>query len=353
MSNTGNINYSLNKNDFHKIIISRIFLFLPFYYILTIISLLLIYNIKYKQYIFPERLPEYQLDRNPITFFKSIALSSPLNILKIVRDFKKIKGSEKEKYVGLEQYSYIIIIISYLIVYIILLEGLVRNLLCSIYVNIIQINPNNNPHNNLDCITKSNLNAGALTMRNYMSITSLSLIFVIPFITPYIIDLLGFDNFDIKKSPWISYLIFFLIFFPLIFMFITKISFFKKLQIFPEMEKFVENSDTKFIDFVKSTFNVKFYTVLIFIFIILMYAYNSLMYIDYKYDSTMKIIMYVIIAILIFLFIPLFLIFLSLSVLVTTNYKNPVKDYIDDIQKNGVSSLYELLVKYNYPCFLK
>jgi hypothetical protein len=353
MSNTGNINYSLNKNDFYKIITGGIFLFLPFYYILTIISLLFIYKIKYTQYIFPERLPEYQLDNDPITFFKSITFNSPFNILKIVRDFKKINGSEKEKYIGLEQYSYVLIIISYLIVYIVILEGLVRNLLFSIYINIIQLNPNNNPHNNLDCVKKTIHNAKALTMANYTAILSLSIIFIIPFLTPYIIYFLGFDNFDIKKSGWISYLIFFLVFLPIIFIFITKATFFKKLEIFHGMEKFVENSDIEFIKFVKSTFNIKFYSILVFIFIIIMYSYNSLVYINYKYSSTMKIVMYIIIGILIFVFIPLFLIFLALSVLVTTNYKNPITDYVDDIQKNGVSSLYELLVKYNYPCFLK
>jgi hypothetical protein len=353
MSNTGNTNYSLNKKDFYKIITGGIFSFLPFYYALTIASLLFIYKIKYTQYIFPERLPEYQLDRDPITFFKSITFNSPFNILKIVRDFKKIKDSEKEKYVGLEQYSYVLIIISYLIVFIIILEGLVRNLIYSIYVNVIQINPNNNPHKNSDCVTKTIHDAKALTMENYTSILSLSFIFIVPFLTPYIMYYLGFDNFDIKKSGWISYLIFFLVFLPIIFILISKASFFKKLEILPDMEKFVENKDVNFIKFIESTFNIKFYTILVFIFIILMYSYYSLVYIDYKYSNTIRIIMYIVIGILVFAFIPLFLIFLALSILTTTNYKGPVNDYVEDIQRNGVSSLYELLVKYNYPCFLK
>lgn len=84
-----------------------------------------------------------------------------------------------------------------------------------------------------------------------------------------------------------------------------------------------------------------------------MYSYYSLVYIDYKYSNTIRIIMYIVIGILVFAFIPLFLIFLALSILTTTNYKGPVNDYVEDIQRNGVSSLYELLVKYNYPCFLK
>jgi hypothetical protein len=353
MSNTGNTNYSLNKNDFYKIITGGIFSFLPFYYALTIASLLFIYKIKYTQYIFPERLPEYQEDRDPITFFKSITFNSPFNILSIVREFKKIKKCEKEKYIGLAQYSYVLIIISYIIVYMIILEGLVRNLLYSIYINVIQLNPNNNPHKNSDCVTKIIKDAKVLATANYTSIISLSFIFIIPFLTPNIMYFLGFDNFDIKKSGWISYLIFFLVFLPVIFIFITKATFFKKLEIFSGMELFIENKDVQFVHFIKSTFNIKFYTILVFIFIILMYSYYALMYIDYKYTTMVKIILYIIIGILLFAFIPAFLIFLTLSVLVTTNYKGVVTDYVDDIRKHGVSSLYELLVKYNYPCFLK
>ena len=47
MSNTGNINYSLNKNDFYKIISGCLIGFLPFYYIVTIISIIYIYTIRY------------------------------------------------------------------------------------------------------------------------------------------------------------------------------------------------------------------------------------------------------------------------------------------------------------------
>ena len=35
------------------------------------------------------------------------------------------------------------------------------------------------------------------------------------------------------------------------------------------------------------------------------------------------------------------------------NKKNADSDVVNDIQTNGINSLYELLVKYNYPCFVK
>jgi uncharacterized protein involved in cysteine biosynthesis len=63
MQSVGNINYSLNKNDFYKIIVGCTILFIPFYYILVFISSIFIYTIKYKQYIFPNKKPEYQNTR--------------------------------------------------------------------------------------------------------------------------------------------------------------------------------------------------------------------------------------------------------------------------------------------------
>jgi hypothetical protein len=64
-----------------------------------------------------------------------------------------------------------------------------------------------------------------------------------------------------------------------------------------------------------------------------------------------------------FVLIPIFLIFLSLSLIFTNkdiNYDQnnlsnieSAQNIINNINEKGVSSLYDLLVKYNYPCFTK
>ena len=47
MQGTGNINYSLNKNDFSKILLNNTFTFIPFYFILVILSISYLFKIKY------------------------------------------------------------------------------------------------------------------------------------------------------------------------------------------------------------------------------------------------------------------------------------------------------------------
>ena len=88
MQSTGNINYSFNKNNFYEIIIGCIGYFIPYYYALTIISLIYLFTIKYKQYIFSERNEKYKREEDIIHFFKSITYNSPFSILTLSEDFK-------------------------------------------------------------------------------------------------------------------------------------------------------------------------------------------------------------------------------------------------------------------------
>ena len=349
MQSTGNINYSFNKNNFYKIVTGGTLYFIPHYYVLIFISLIYIISIRFKQYVYPDRDPEYQEDKDIIHFFKSITYNSPFNILTLSDEFKNTS-----KFAGLSNKSYLFVVISYIITLIIILEGLLRNFLYSVYANIIQVNPNNNPYNNPNCINKIGDSPYAGTIANYTGVLSLSIIFLVPFLIPYLISFLKFDNYDIKHNKWFSYVVLFFIFFPIIMICLSKASFGKKLAIFPGLHKYVEPKDYQFFDFVSENFNIKFGNICFFIFIILAYCFYTLIYVDFRYDGNIKIFAYVGIVILLLAFIPLCLIFFGLSTLVTNKYKNDVgNNVIEDIQTNGLSSLYELLVKYNYPCFIK
>ena len=109
MTNTGNINYSLNKNDFYKILVGCISYYVPYYFILVIASAIYIYTIKYKQFIFPERGIKYEREEDIRHFFKSITYNSPFNILEFCESDKK-----DAKFVGLSNKSYIFIIVAYI-----------------------------------------------------------------------------------------------------------------------------------------------------------------------------------------------------------------------------------------------
>jgi hypothetical protein len=349
MSNTGNINYSLNKNDFYKILVGCIFNYVPYYFILVIMSTIYLYTIKFKQYIFPDRGVKYEKNEEIIHSFKSITLNSPLNILNLCENYKGYG-----KFVGLSNKSYIFIIVSYIITLLIILEGLLRNFLYSICANIIQLNSNNNPYNNVNCINKISENANISTSINYTAIISLSINFLFPLIIPFIIWILKFDNYDIKHNIWIRYVILYFIFYPFLMIILLKVVFYKKIEIFNGLEKFIETKDYNFIKFIANSFNFKIYNIIPFLFIIFVFCYYILIHIEFRYELKKKIIVYICIVLILFIFIPIFLIFFALSILFSNNLKNNSSgNIIEDIENNGITSIYSLLVKYNYPCFQK
>ena len=343
MQGIGDINYSLDKNKIHPIIITSIIHFTPFYFILIIMSFIYIFTIRYQKFNFLNRINE-----DIVHFFKSITYNSPFKILEL---------SKNDNFVGLSNHSYIFIIITYIITLIIILEGLMRNLLLSFYSNMIQINKNNNPYNNPNCITKISNNPIISIQINYMAIITLSISYLIPFLIPFLISFLKFDNYDIKHNSWFSYIVLFLVFYPFIIILLSKKVFFKKLQIFPELNKFIESIDYDFTTFIKNNFNNKFYNIIPFLFIIFIYLYYTFIYTEFKYNNNNKYIIYLLIILIIFIFIPFFIIFFILSLLFNNNYKNKtdnnVENIINNIENNSVKSIYELLVKYNYPCFEK
>jgi hypothetical protein len=355
MQSNGNINYSLNKNDFYKVIVGGVTSFIPFYYIVTVISLIYLYTIRFQQYIFPDRDKKYRKDEDLPHYLKSITFNSPFNILAI--SYFPSENNENNSiphYIGLQKSSYIILVVTYLVTYLVILEGLLRNFIYTIMINIIQVNPINNPYKNMNCVTKLTTNANTLTSANYSGITSLALVFLVPFAIPYLIKILKFDNFDIKKNKWFSYVILFFVLFPFIIILISRASFDSKLEIFSNLNNYVETKDTSFITYISNLFNFKLYQIIVFIFILIATAYYLLLNIEIKFtEKKYKILGYLLIIFILFILIPVILVFTGLSIVYSNNYSEPVDNILSNIQKNPVGSLYELLVKYNYPCIKK
>lgn len=362
MTNTGNINYSLKKNDVMKIISTSIVYFVPYYYVLIFISLLYIFTIRFKQFYFLDRKKEYRMEKETSHYFESLTNNIPFNILKLrkeevspLNNSNKSDNDKYNKYIGLSIGSYYLIIISYVITLFIILEGLIRNYIYSIYLNVIQINSNNNPYKNPDCIQKISENGFISTSKNYFSILSMSFVFFFPFIVPYIISFLNFDNFDLKKNKWFPYVVLFFIFYPILIVLMSKAAFHKKLEIFSNLYKYIDTKDYPLIDIIRDNFNFKIYTVIFFVLIAFIYSYYRLVYTDFKYRDSLlkKIIIYVFVFIIVFVFLPIFFIFFSLSLVFGNEQMNMDQNTIENINKYGIKNIYDLLVKYNYPCFIK
>jgi len=193
------------------------------------------------------------------------------------------------------------------------------------------------------------------TIANYTGVMSISFIFLVPFCIPYLVKFLKYDNYDIKKNIWLPYGILCLIFFPILMVLMSKASFYKKLEIFSSLNKFVESKDYSFIKFISNNFSFRFFSYLIYIFIIIVYCIYKFVYADFKYSFKKKIVVYILIASILFVFLPAVILYFCIAIIFANNYKSNLdrKDIVSGINKNGVSSLYELLVKYNYPCFFK
>lgn len=360
MSNIGNINYSLNKNDINKIISGYSFYFIPNYYFLIILSIVYIFSIRIKKYYYHNQNNKKE-DADILHYFHSITTNSPFHILEMEKYHKDIEGNNKNQlnYTGLNGKSYCFIIISYVITLIIILEGLIRNFIYSIYVNFIQINPKNNPYNNSNCIQKVSDSAYASTAANYFAIVSLSLLFLFPFIVPYLISFLKFDNYDIKHNTWFRYVILFLIFYPIIIVLISKSIFYKKLEIFSSLNYYLTSKDYSFTNFLSENFALKIFPISIFLFIIFVYCYYQISFAELKYSFGNKIKIYTFIYFLLFIFLPIFLIMFGLAFLFNNKdiidpNKSTINSINDEIKNNkSVNGIYEVLVKYNYPCFMK
>jgi hypothetical protein len=341
--NTGNINYSLNKNDFYKVLTGTLIYFIPYYYVLLIISVIFLITIRFTKLV--------AYDNTSINnYFYAITFNSPFKILQLEK--KTLDGNS---YVGLSGYSYLILIVFYMITVILILKGLIRNLIYSIYVNIIQLNSNNNPYRNVNCVTKIKDNAIVVTLLNYAGIISMTLVFFIPFIIPYVIKLFKMDLYDIKKSSWFPYVILYLLLFPFINVLISQGVFYTKLEIFNGLNRFLEKKDYPFVKFIKNNFNFRIRYLIVLIFIVFIYAFYVILYSYHKYDSSTLWKIYGIIFLALFIIVPVVIFCFSINMIFSNDYQDKVKhsELINNINKDGVQSLYELLVKYNYPCFFK
>jgi len=357
---TGNINYSLNKSDFSKIIINNTFTFIPFYFVLVILSIAYLFKIKYSLLYHLDSSNKYVKDIDLDHYFKSITFNSPFNIMSLDTS----KDEHGQEFIGLANHSYIIFIVSYIIIFIIILDGLIRNLIYSIYSNVIQVNPNNNPYNNTNCITKTSENPITSIINNYFIIVSLALICLIPFFIPFLIGFFKFDNYDIKHKKWFAYLLLFLMFGPIIFTISLRTLLNNQLSVFPNLSRFIEPKDNNFINFIVDNFNFKVGLMIPYLLIVLVYFYYQFSYSEKIVGIGSQLKFYGLFILVLFILIPTFIIFFSYSLIFTNadldifNQNNggsieSAQNIVQNIKNRGVSSLYDLLVKYNYPCFIK
>lgn len=373
---SGNIDYSFDKTKYYKIINDNIFTFKEYYIIIVFICFFFMTGSfifdgqSFTRYISHVKNNEgnetENIDRNMFIYFDQFCLGSPYNLISMHKDGIKemIIEDEDEKpvdpgtFIGFKQNTYLFLFITNLVGVFILLEALVKNLMASIIVNFIQENKQNNPYNNSNCITKIDERPDSYIKGNYRKLMGLSYLFIIPFFTPFLLRFLSMDRYDINKTVWIRYYIFISLIIPTIVLVIYRFTGHESITIFDTIDKFIQKKDKGYIDFMKQMFNLKFFIIFMFLFIFIVFlslhwTYGSIN----KNISGYKYFYYFVIIFSIYIIIPAILSSNAVSTLFNVYKDNNINksegDTIKAIEGKGAQSLYDLIIKYNYPCFKK
>lgn len=375
---TGNIEYSFNKNRYYEIIDNNKSTFIVYYIFTTFICFFFITGsfilngTSISKYITKKTdengTPQTMIDRKIYDFFSQYCLGSPMNIIDMHKHGieekltpKEIEdGEEPITYIGLRQNSYIFLIIVNLIGILIINEALLKNFMSSIIVNFIQENKNNNPYNNPNNITKVSDSPAIYINKNYSKLLSLSFVFIIPFTITFILKyILAIDRYDIKKTGWIKNLVFISLVLPTVIVIIYRLTGHSSITLFSTIDRFIHKKDKPYINFMKMLFSLKYFIIYTFMFVLLLFLSLHWIFgpINKYITGYWKYIHYFFIIVVIYMVLPLILSSNAISTCFNVYKKNNIEksenEIIDNIQKYGAQSLYDLIVKYNYPCFKK
>jgi hypothetical protein len=344
---TGNINYSFDISTiYNKIKSHKLFLFN--YYLSIFISLIYLYTIRVKRYIYDE-FKDYNIE----SYFKTITLCFPNDIMKSEPMKSNLDNNSRGKmlFYGLTKKSYLIIISLYVISILIIISEYSKNSIFNILTTFIQLVKNNNPYNNPNMVSKSKNDNNKEYIANNSKIFGLLFLFFVPFLIPYFLKLFGFDNYDVKKNMFAGITVCVLLLFPFIFILFSKIIFGKHLDLLDGIDKYVETKDIPYINKITDSYKYKSLIKYGFIFIILVYVYYLILHLDIDGNSLKK---KVFIYFILLLFIPFILIYNNLEIIFLNfsnenfNSKNVQKYF-----KNGCNNLLGLIIKYNYSCIEK
>jgi hypothetical protein len=346
---TGNINYSFDISNVYKTVKSyKSFLFN--YYLSIFISLIYLYTIRVKRYIYKN---DNYKDYNIESYFKTITLCFPYDIMKAEPMKSNLDDNTKGEQVfyGLTKKSYITIISLYVVSVLIIISEYSKNSLFYILTTLIQLVKNNNPYNNPNMVSKSKNDNNAEYALNNSKIFGLLIVFFVPFLIPYFLKLFGFDNYDVKKNMFAGISVCILLLFPFIFIVLSKGTLGKHLDLLNGIDKYVETKDISYINKLIDLYKFKSLIKYAFIFIILVYVYYLILHFAIDGSTWKK--KGFILFILLF-FIPFILIYDNLEI-AFSNFSNENfnSKNIQKYLKNGCNNLLGLIIKYNYSCVEK
>jgi hypothetical protein len=241
--------------------------------VITVICFIFLITLYYQKNMYKPGSINNIEHNSVLHFFKSLSLNSPFELITL--------NHKNNGFIGFSQKSYVILICVYAIAYFYLIQGILKNLVFSILVNFIQANPVNNPYNNPDIITKNSEQPTKRVIANYMAIVFLTVFFLIPFLAPYILRILNIDNYDIEHSFILPWLILIVLIFPF-FIIVIRHSGNQNINILGKINDYLEPKDHKYTSMIQSYFNTNYFSIFVFLFIILVFTLLHVIYYTYN-----------------------------------------------------------------------
>jgi len=322
--------------------------------------------------IFEEQIFE---DSNPSKKNKKMAIEDTNGII-------NSKNIEKHNvFLGLSGFTYLSMAITFTISLFLLLDGFLNTLIYFLFSSTVQINsdyniPPNNPTINGNCISKisfqdsvNNKTAGyniynpfnpySSATYHFTSLTIMGYVFLIPFFTSIYFKIFKIDNYDLKKSKMIGFVLLFLMFYPVIFTTIGRLSYPRKFNMLNDLKKFIVPYDYSYVDYLNSSYSNKMLYIFMFLSIVFIYLYYYFCHFMVLPNKTIFITIFIV---LVFMLVPLLLVFIPFQIIfsekpqISNNRDIYHYNTIDKInyhisKKESVTNIYQLLIKYNYPCF--
>lgn len=344
--NIGNETFSLNTDSFDSNLTASNTKFFMYYLLITFIVFYFLFSMKIQTY----KVKDY-IDRMVENRFKDFSHS-------LFNHFQPIQLEyyQNHQSVGFSFGSYLFITIVILIGYLLLLKKMIGTNIYQMFFGGIQINKNVNPYKNPRTVSKIDKSPIKESYLLYSKYVTTALLFLIPMAVHSIIQMMDVTQRDVEKNTFIRLFTFATIILGSLSIIIQSIMNRKNLDVLLKGKQYVEEKDEKMIEEMNKELNIEYYTFYMPIFILLfIFSIFGILYQEIHQNSYLTYFSYFII----FIFVPISSIFLANTILYK-DYQNPklckkggYTNDIEDAVKRGVQNFYQVVVKYNFPCFYK
>lgn len=344
--NIGNETFSLNTDSFDGNLTGSNTKFFMYYVLITFIVFYFLFSMKIQTY----KVKDY-IDRLVENRFKDFSHSLFKNFQPI-----QLEYYQNHQSIGFSFSSYLFLTIFILIGYLLLLKKMIGTNIYQMFFGGIQINKNVNPYKNPRTVSKIDKSPVQDSYLLYTKYVMTSILFLIPLAIHSIIQMMDVTQRDVDKNPFIRILTFGSLILGTLSIIIQSIMDRKNIDVLLKGKQYVEERDEKIIDEMNKELSLQYYTFYMPIFILLfIFSIFGILYQEIHQNSYLTYFSYFII----FIFVPLYSIFLANTILYK-DYQDPKLckkgGYSSDIEeavKRGVQNFYQVVVKYNFPCFYK